>query len=409
MAAMDNAALSAVLKVQYTEKTVRDLTYPQNPFYAMLQKDTKMVGDYTALALKIGTPQGRGANFQVAQGNITPSVYKKFQLTRVKGYAFAEITGEAIDSSDNDAGALVRGLTGEIDGAIQTDARAISIQLYGNGGGSRGRISAASDVTTTTIFLANPTEVTNFEELMFINLAATDGTTGAKRTGVVQLVSIDRDTGALTANVAWNTITGAAVGDYLFQNGDFETTNSCIAGLAGWLPLVAPGPSDSWFQVNRSVDTTRLAGSRVTQYQGAPIATVLTNMATRVALNGGRPDVVFCNPMDWTRLDNELDTKGRYDKTQSADDAAIGFDTINVMGPTGKIKVISDLNCPQGIVYMLQMNTWKFHTLKGAPRILDLDSNQLLRAATADSYQIRIGHYGNLGCVAPGWNAVGLL
>jgi len=408
MGIMDNTALSAVLKVQYTEKTVRDLTYPQNPLYAMMQKDTKMVGDYTALALKIGTPQGRGANFAVAQGNITPSVYKKFQLTRVSGYAFAEITGEAIDSSDTDAGALVKGLTGEIDGALQTDARAISIQMFGNGGGARGRISAGSSVASTTITLSNPADVTNFEDLMYVNLGSTDGTSGSKRTGVIQIVALDRDAGTLTASAAWNTITGAAAGDYIFQNGDFESANSCIAGLAGWIPLTAPG-STPWFSVDRSVDPTRLGGVRVTQYSGAPIATVLTNLASKIALNGGSPDVAVMNPADWVRLDNELDTKGRYDKATSADDAAIGFDAITVMGPKGKIKVISDLNCPQGIVYMLTLNTWKLHSLKGASRILDLDSNQLLRAATSDSYQIRIGGYRNVGCVAPGWNGVGLL
>ncbi len=54
---------------------------------------------------------------------------------------------------------------------------------------------------------------------------------------------------------------------------------------------------------------------------------------------------------------------------------------------------------------MLQLNTWTLETLNGAPRILDLDGNRMLRNSTADSYQIRVGYYGNMTCEAPGWNA----
>ena len=38
MANLDTTALSAVLKTKYTQKAVRNLCYPKNPFFAMVQK-----------------------------------------------------------------------------------------------------------------------------------------------------------------------------------------------------------------------------------------------------------------------------------------------------------------------------------------------------------------------------------
>jgi hypothetical protein len=40
-----------------------------------------------------------------------------------------------------------------------------------------------------------------------------------------------------------------------------------------------------------------------------------------------------------------------------------------------------------------------------APRLLDSDGNQILREATADNVEVRLGYRAQLGCAAPGFNA----
>ena len=47
---------------------------------------------------------------------------------------------------------------------------------------------------------------------------------------MVTLIKVDRNTGTLTASANWNTITGATAGDYIFQNGDFETIQHAADG-----------------------------------------------------------------------------------------------------------------------------------------------------------------------------------
>ena len=50
------------------------------------------------------------------------------------------------------------------------------------------------------------------------------------------------------------------------------------------------------------------------------------------------------------------------------------------------------------------MNVWKLYSLGKAPRILDSDGMRFLRDSNADSVEVRVGYYAQLGCRAPGWN-----
>lgn len=407
MGVLDTTALNAVLKVQYTQKKVNLLTYPDNPFYALISKRTDFVGANKVVAIRNGAPQGRGADFTSALTNISASVYNKFTVTRVKDYAFGQVTTEAIRASKNDAGSLVDGLKEEVDGAIYTCMRSLAIAMFKNSGGARGQISAGSNVGTPTITLANVSDIVNFEVGMILNVSATDGTSGAKRAGTVTITALDRDAGTLTASGNWTAgIAAAAAGDYIFQNGDFEATKSMISGLGAWIPTTAPTGGDSFFGLDRSSDTTRLAGVRYSAGSGGPIEEILIDTAARLVREGSKPSHAFLNPLDYANFVKALGSKVIYDRASPVDEPSIGFEAVKLMGPKGLIKVIPDLNCPKGFGYMLQLDTWAFESLGPAPGIIEEDGMRILRSATADSYVVRVGYYGNMTCVAPGWNAV---
>ena len=53
---------------------------------------------------------------------------------------------------------------------------------------------------------------------------------------------------------------------------------------------------------------------------------------------------------------------------------------------------------------MLQMDVWKLYSLGKAPKILDSDGLKFLRDSTADSVEVRVGYYAQLGCRGPGYN-----
>jgi hypothetical protein len=104
-----------------------------------------------------------------------------------------------------------------------------------------------------------------------------------------------------------------------------------------------------------------------------------------------------------------LGSKVIYDRVKSVDMPDIGFESVKLWGPKGPIQVIADIDQPQGWTNMLQTDTWSVDSLGAAPRILDLDSNQLLRVTNSDSYEIRIGYYAQFTCEAPGFNGTAQL
>lgn len=405
MAYLDQTAFAAALKTQYTQKKIRTLGYEKNPTWAMLPKRTDFAGDVKVVMLQTGTPQGAGIDFGSALANMSASVYNKFLVTRAHDYAFAQISGETIRAGATDQGALVRSLKREMDGAIKTLTRRICTGVFGNSGNARGQISSTSTISSTTITLANISDITNFEKNMVVNLSAADGTSGAKRAGTVTIVAIDRDAGTLTASAAWNTITSAATSDYIFQNGDIEATKSGLAGFGAWVPTTAPTSGDSFFSFDRSQDVTRYAGIRYTTGAGGPIEETLIDCGARVAREGGTPTHVILDPTDWASLAKALSSKVIYDRAKSFDDPDIGFKSIEYMLPTGPVQIVADLNKKQGSGLMLQMDTWCFESLGAAPGILDDDGNQMRASTTSDSYIVRVGYYANLTCDAPGYNA----
>lgn len=409
---LDTAALAPVLKQKYTQRKFALMSYKNNPFYALVQKDTDFNGANKAVGIRNATPQGRGHTIAVAQANQTASVYNRFVVTRISDYALATITGEAIYASEGNAASLVDGLTKEIDGAINTSMRALAIDMVRDGGGSRGQISTGSTVSSTTITLATTSDITNFELGMTLCSSLDDGTgtNGLRNNGAttVTITGIDRNLATLTASAAWNTIPGLAAGDYLFQTaaGVGSDYGQAIKGVAAWIPTTAPASTDSFFGVNRSQDVTRLAGIRQTINSEA-IEDSLIDMATIVAREGGIPTHVFMNPFDWAKTIKALGSKVIYNRETAIDMPEIGFQAVMLAGPTGPIKIIADLNFPAGTFYMFQLDTWSFDSLGTAPRILDPDGLTIRFNPNADTYTVRIGYYGNLICEAPGYNGVG--
>jgi hypothetical protein len=430
MAILDINALQSVLKQKYTQRRFNLLCYKKNPFYALCPKITDFGGKNKVVALRNAVPQGRGTSIAAAQAGKTASVYTGFVVTRVSDYTTASIAGESIKAAKGDENTLIEGLTKEIDGAIHVTMRSLAISMYRNGGGSRGQIANVTSVTsgtntittgiaTTVIQLVNLTDITNFEVNMQPMFANDDGSS-ATPLGTLAIpgaqpivTSVDRDLGLVYINGTYSAlVTGVAQsginsnGSYIFQG---NTTGSdygkMIKGLAAWVPTTAPIATDNFLSVNRFQDVTRLAGIRYSG-GGGPIEESLIETATRACREGSSPDYAFLNPLDWSNLVKALGAKVLYERSAPLDEPDIGFKAVQLSGPEGYINVVADINTPKGLCYLLQMDTWHLESLGEAPMILDFDGNTILRSATSDDYEVRIGYYANLTCEAPGWNSV---
>lgn len=393
MASLDLTSFNSALKVHYTAQRIEDMVYSDNPLLAMLPKMEDFGGKNLPIPIKIGLTQGRSQDFALAQANKSASIYRDFVLTRIHDYSLASIDNETLEASKGNANAFVEAATSEIDSAIKSAVRSLAVALYRAKSGTIGKVAT---FTATTITLADPESVTNFEVNMVLRASATDGG-GAQRTGSALVTAVDRDNGVLTIDTT--AILLLANGDFLVQTGDYDKK---VSGLSSWLPASAPTSGDSFFSVDRSVDPTRLAGIR---FDGSalPIEEALVKAATRVGREGGRPDMCFVSYSKFAELEVALGAKVQYIDLKV--NPQIGFRGISINGPRGSIKVVADQNCPSDVAFMLQMDTWKLYSLGKAPRIQDSDGLKMLRESNADAVEVRVVYYAQLGCNAPGYNS----
>ena len=384
---------AAALKQHYTNERIENMVYKDNPFLAMVAKYEDFGGENLTLPIKYGIPQGRSATFSDAQANKTNTQLKAFLLTRQADYSLASIQNETIEASKGNANAFMEAATVEIDGAIESATRSLAIACFGDGSGAIGQVLATTS-SVATFTLKQIDDVTNFEVGMQLKLNATKtGSSGTLSTAVT-VDGINRDTGVITLSAS----ASLTADHFIYQEGDYDAK---IKGLNAWVPSSAPGSTDSFFGVNRSSDATRLGGIR---FDGSslPIEEALIGGASRVAREGGKPDVCFMNYSNFADLEKALGSKVSYVDVKASPE--IGFRGILVHGPRGPIKVIPDQNCPKNVAFMLQMDVWKLYSLGKAPKILDSDGLKFLRDSSADSVEVRVGYYAQLGCRGPGYN-----
>jgi|ERR1017187_192957 hypothetical protein len=396
------ASAAPVLKEYYTVQRVENMTYKDFPLFGMLPKDKNFYGKVLPLPIQIGNPQGRSATFTNAQNNKTSSVYKDFVLTRVRDYSLASVDNETAEASENEKGSFIKILTREIDSAIQAATTSLAWGLYGDGSGAIGQIGAGVVTSNAFFTLANVDDVTKFEIGQHVVFAAAASTGALRVGGSLQVSAVDRSLGIITFTSILSGITAIAAGDYIFTDGD---RNAKIAGLAAWLPFASPVSGDNFFGVDRSVDVTRLSGVK---FDGSALSIeeALIGGLTLCNREGGKPAVAMMNYINWGDLEKALGSKVTYMISQASGRADIGFEGIQVKTNKGVCNVIADPFCPINYCYGLTMDKWTLFSLKEPVRILDLDGNKILRETSADSVELRVGGYYQLGCIAPGHNVV---
>jgi hypothetical protein len=276
--------------------------------------------------------------------------------------------------------------------------------IFRDGTGNIGRIHATT-APTTTITLANRLDINNFGVGQHIVSSLALG--GALRSGAPEITAINRGDGTLTVGVNVATAYSWDVDDYLYVEGDAQngTSNALqrMSGFAAWLPVTAPTAGDSFFGVDRSADVVRLAGNRI-DADGMNIEEAFARMATEIAMQGGAADCVFCTHNVWEQLALELGSKKEYEDTEVG---GFFFRALKMYSPDGNLNIYADRNCPAGYAYMLTKSGWSVDSVGDFPKILDLDNiGRLLREATDDAYELRVGGYPQVSNNAPGHNGV---
>jgi hypothetical protein len=398
---LNTTTFSHALKTLWSTDRVERMLYEDQPFLAMVPKDTEFYGANKVIDVIHGPGGGRSADFSDAQSNRTGGKGTKFTITRASDYSTFGLTNEVLEASENNKGSLLDALDTEVELAMYAIKRSLGISCYGAGSGKIGKISSVTAASNGVITLTNINDVTNFELDMQIECNPTEtGTAGNMRSGVGTITAIDRDAGTVTFS---GTITSVAANDFIYAEGDYDAK---LKGLAAWIPTTAPS-STAFFGADRSVDVTRLGGVRYDGSANNPDE-ALQKALSRVGREGGAPTHIFTNNSDWSNVELSLGSKVKYEMTEvkTASGVVIGFQAIQIAGPRRVAKLIADPNCPAGYAYALDINKWKLHSLGKAPHFLGADGMKILREASADGYEGRIGYYAQLATKAPGHNAV---
>lgn len=396
----DLDAASAILKDLYDGQPVTPLTYKKNPLWAMLKKNTDFVGAAKPIPLTIAPPGGRSSTFSSALSDQASAEAEKFLLTRVSDYQLATIDNETMEACGTDKGAFIQAVKYTVDLSLQNLVNSLSSGLFRGGTGTIGQIDG---ITSGVITLASVDQSFQFEKNMVVQANSTDG--GTPRAALGYVTAVDRSAGTVTVSAtglggAAGSPSGWTSADYLLVRGD---NNAKITGLAGWVPLTAPGGSDSFFGLNRSSEPTRLAGIRMSGANKTH-EEALIDLAMGIGEQDGSPDICVMSWHNYSAFVKQLGSKVQYVDQKVAD---VSFRGVQIIGAGSDITVFADRNCPRNRAYMLTSEDWSFESLGEAPKIQrEPDGLKFMRVGSADAGELRLCYYGNLACSAPGRSGV---
>lgn len=401
--------ITAVLKTLNKPGEIPKLMYPQNPFLAVVPKDEDYAGDSLKVPLQFAPTAGVSPVFGDAQAAKAGTSNAAFTVTTNDLYSLFSINRKSAMATRNDEGAFVKLIKHETDGAKKAFGMVLGKALFGNGGGSLGRV--ASGGGTTSIVLTEYSDVVNFYRNMQVQGSTTDGTSGAVIANISTLTAVDRDDPAsLTAGAAFDA-TAFANGNHIFLRGAF---GQYVDGLSAWVPAAAP--SATLFNgVDRTDDTVMLGGVRYDAVASEDInlEQYLMHLSARIGLHGGTPDLCIMHPLTVNLLLRQLSNKVEYDRMAASGTKGsipeIGFKTLKLIVETGELDVLSDRNCPRDRVYMLTKNTLRLTSMGPLMGFLHYgdDDSDFMRHASEDAMEGRTGGYMQLYCDAPGWNGTG--
>jgi hypothetical protein len=392
-------AANAALKELYGPQTIQDMSYKDNPWFAMISKDENAGGKYIPYPTIWSASQGRSSSFPTAQANQTAPQMADFLLTLKTDYAVATIANQLLEAAGSDREAFLKPAKLNIDQAMRTITNSIASGGFRSGTGTIGKI-ATGGITTGVITLDDPESVVQFERNMVLQASTGDGT--GTRAALGYVIAVNRVLGTVTVaatgygGVAATPAGPWAAGDFLSIQGDL---NAKPAGLAGWIPTTTPAGGDNFFTVDRSVDT-RLSGIPY-DGSGQSVEEALIDGSKFIAREGGTVNVGITNFTSYNALEKGLASKQYVEMRASP---TIFFKGITVNGHKGPIDIFPDRNCPGKLCYLLQTDTWKMLSTNEVPHIFRADGMDMLRVANADAMEVRIVAYYQYGCNAPGWN-----
>lgn len=380
------ASVSDILQFDYGPDGIANTAYEENPGFAMVEK-VRFTGSKYWFPVQYGYASNRSHTSTTALLKTNTTNFVHFEVPTVEDYDAKSIQKKALEEAE-DPNTFVELLRNVSDSVIKALSNNAGSDFYNHRGAVIGQISSGSNVGTTTITLADPTDITKFYVNQTLASSTANGLSGSLRTGTVSISAIDRSAGTLTATGNWSAgITGVATGDFLFPAGDFGLGR---AGLADWCPDSTSGLGTAFYGATRSVDASRLAGSRLS-VTGLPVSQAIRQLGAVMGREEGKPDSCFMSWTTYNDLITERDIKMTHVRRDAEGmEATIGFDGVTIAGVRGNIDVYADRSVNDGHFYLVKMDDGKcIHSQDAPVKIDDADGSMIIRESTDFTYDLR--------------------
>lgn len=433
-----NSSYASLLKEFYTEDTVVDSTFSKNAFLALVPKDEKIEGAHFQFPIIYAQGQGRSGTFTTAQTLALTSGTSsaKFSVPLISNWGDVAIGSELILATGSSDGAFLKAGTQVIDGALKNMAVDLENSLFGDGSGYKATIASTTVVSSKVITLTNPKDTLKFEVGMAVVPYQTysggalsspcvgqttnpQGVTIASGGLAYMLVAkVDRIGGTLTMANTLNSATGGFTdftdGYFLANLGDVQTANPSylstplnssvvpgkILGIQAWIPYGGPSAGDSFTSagIDRTVDPVRLAGMWM---NGTAMSTAecLIKASALVSEQGGELTHFLMNSTKFSAFCSELSSKVQITNLMAS--PRVGFQSIEIMGADGPVKVVPCRACPSDHIFGVNMPSWTMISQRKAIYLYNLDGVSSLRQSNDSGIETRFHSYSNLICKDP--------
>lgn len=387
------AASTAILKRRY-QAGVSKTQFDQFPVYQAIENDTSWTGDDNALALQSEDPQGVGTSVANAQTAGEQGLYVRFVISRKEYFAVARIKGQALRAAKGE-GAVVDLWQNELDGIERTFLKQMEVLAMGTGNGVLATVSSGASGTSWTLSVAEDCNALAIG--MKVKLVSDTTLSPTVRATTVSITAINRSTGVVTVS---GSVSGGTNGDSVVRAGD-EAISGAASVVSGWRQWLIGGSSPGTFAgLNRNTDPVRYA-SQVLDMTGLPMAEAIIDLESLITIQGKTPKKkLVCNPRDFRQVKKTLYGKAMIHGGNGGS-STIGFTDAKWAGDGGPIDVLQSPFCPKTNVFLKDMSTFKLYSAGGAPMLLDFDKLNMIRMATDDAYETRLGVYGEFGERSP--------
>lgn len=395
------ARANSALKTLFPQKRIEMVDYENQPFYQWVPKQTDFFGRNLELPVRIGPHAGATNGFGEAQAMKGSSNYTHFTLTRKKKYIVISFDNEALEASERDVGAYMNFKELEMEGAFTGIKQQTAADFQGNGSGKIGTVSNVNG----NVLTVGEADITHFEKDMRIVSFASD-TYGASATsagpkGYMVVGSVDPDNNQITLDTT--------KGDTAALDGVDSTTDKYLAvwgsvgnalfGTKAWIPSDRSVLATPFNGVTRSQYSSRLGGVYFDGSTNGSVCEALERASARARKEGSKFEVAWVNHNRFQDVSIELGARAVREPYKVGNFA---YDSIKFSTGGREVRLMADHNFADNDCLMANKASWRFHTLKAAPRMLGKGGQgDLILEPAADGWEVRIGWYGELECLAP--------